>query len=127
MRQFILLQSLIASLLLSNLPAEVHQETETRQESPIDGYIIQYDATITSSKVWISWDGDEHVCLFTLSDGTRWITTSEQAFHAVIKSRWSAGDHLSIKLEENCWKATNTNRDNAVPLQQLCNKGGSNI
>jgi hypothetical protein len=113
MRQFILLQSLIASLLLSNLSAE---------ENPIDGYIIQYDATITSSKAWVSWDGKEHVCLFTLSDGTRWITTSETAFNAVTNPQWRAGDHLTITLEEDFWKAINTDRHTATPLQQLCNK-----
>jgi hypothetical protein len=119
-KRFFLLQSVIGSLLCAHLPAEIHQE------SPIDGYVIQYDAAIASSKVWISWDGKEHVRLFTLSDGTRWITTSEEAFHTVTKSRWRAGDHLTITLTQNAWEAENRERSSSVSLQQLCNKGADN-
>jgi len=114
MKQFLLLQSLIVSLLLTSLPAS---------EKPIDGYVIQYDATILSSKVWVSWDGKEHTCVFFLSDGTRWITTSEGTFHAVTNPQWRSGDHLTIQLTENEWIASNTERHLSAPLYQLCNKG----
>ena len=119
-KQILLLHSLVASLTLTSLPALIHSE------SPIEGYVIQYDVTIVSSKVWMSWDGKGHTCIFILSDGTRWITTSEKTFLAVTNPQWRAGDHLTIQLAASDWIATNTERHLSVPLYQLCNKGAEN-
>ena len=114
MKQLLLLSSFIGCLFLSPLSAE---------DRPIDGYVIQYDVMISSSKIWTSWDGDEHTYLFTFSDGSRWVTSNEKDFRKVKNSQWRSGDHLCIQLTDEGWMAKNTERNNSVPLQQICNKG----
>lgn len=93
------------------------------QDEPARGYCIQYEETITSSTLWWSADGKECEYVFTLSDGTRWMTGSTEHFQSVKKAGWGMGDHLMITLTEDCWLAQNQERHHEIPLLQICNKG----
>src|ERR1700680_2339753 len=110
------LLSMGAIFLASSLNGEVQEETDS-----LKGCTIQYNAAISSSKIWVNFDGEQEY-VFTLSDTSRWMTTSQEAFRTVIADRWSVGDHLTIKLTDNFWIAANAERTSEVLLTPLCNK-----
>ena len=100
--------------------SQMHAST---QDELARGYSIQYEATISSSTLWRNSDGKECEYVFTLSDGTRWMTGDPEHFQNIEKAGWSIGDHLTIRLTEDCWLAQNQERKHETPLLQICNKG----
>jgi hypothetical protein len=112
----IILNSLAACLLFSQLHAD-------EQKNAPSGYVTQCDAAISSSHIWSSADGREHQCVFVLSDGMRWMTSSQETYNTVAKAGWTVGDRLTIWLTPDGWLAKNHERLTTVPLIQLCNKG----
>ncbi|HEY2809826.1 MAG TPA: hypothetical protein VGJ00_00315 [Rhabdochlamydiaceae bacterium] len=89
------------------------------------GYAIEYQATISSAKIWKDFAGGEDY-LFTLSDGTRWITNSADGFQTVIQKNWMVGDCITITLSDTGWIAKNAQHPSEITLSQICNKPGTN-
>lgn len=83
---------------------------------------ISYEAVIVSSTIWRSFDSDEQQYVFTLSDGTRWMTDDADHFRSVIEMGWDTGHHLIIRLTDEGWLAQNIEQQHQIRLAQLCNK-----
>jgi hypothetical protein len=112
-----LLISFAACLLFSQL-----QAADDAKQQP-SGYMTQYEATISAVRTWSSFDDAEHQFIFVLSDGMRWMTSSQDVYYTISKTGWTIGDHLTIWLTPDGWLAKNHERVISVPLIQLCNKG----
>src|SRR5271170_7312362 len=91
------------------------------EDDDLKGCILTQQATIISSKIRLNFEG-EYEMLFTLSDGSTWMTQGEEDFQTVIKAPWALTDVLLLINRLDHWSVRNFSHESEVVLVPLCNK-----
>src|SRR6185503_10945021 len=70
------------------------------------GCIVTQQATISSTKIRLNFEG-EYEALFTLSDGSTWMTQSDEDFQTIVQAPWALTDVLLLINHLDHWTARN--------------------
>ena len=92
-------------------------------EDDLKGCILTQQMTIVASKIRLNFE-EEYEMIFTLSDGSTWITQSAEDFQIVAKAPWALTDVLLLVNHLDHWSARNFSHESEVTLVPLCNKPG---
>lgn len=85
------------------------------------GCIVTQQATILCTKIRVNFEGD-YEALFTLSDGSTWMTQGDDDFQTIVEAPWALTDVLLLVNHLDHWTARNFTHESEVTLVPLCNK-----